>query len=283
MKNRLMSKILSGGLAAAIAFSVFSPSVFAGRDRSLYRAIRDEKPSIEKFERVLKEHKYEEFLDYEYAPSEVSFSPLLSAIRYKCPLDILKWFFDREKTILQKPENVKYRNIIWSSVISHKNLPFLEFLFGIGAIIKEDLNRRDIIGRTLLHDAACDGWLDGVELLYKHGADVNIPDILGATPIYSAARNGHAGVVRFLVEECNADFNIASKDGYTAVSIAAGFGQLEVVKWFIESGHVTLDYRDGKGRSLLEVAKKQEWGVTPERSEKAAAVAAYLESIGAVE
>ena len=281
MKKGLVSKILSGGLAAAVVFGSFSPSVLA--DRELYEALSDDEPSIEKFERVLKGHKYEEFLDYDYASSEVSFSPLLSAIGHKCPLDILKWFFDREKTILQKPENAKYRNIIWSRVIFYKNLPFLEFLFGIGAISKEDLNRRDIIGRTLLHDAACDGWLDGVELLCKHGACVDITSDSGVTPVYLAARNGRAGVVRFLVEECHADFTTPNNNGYTPVSIAAGFGQLDVVQWFIESGHVKLDYKDGKVRSLLTVAKTQTVGITPKRSEKTAAVVAYLESKGAVE
>ena len=191
--------------------------------------------------------------------------------------------FDHEKTILQKPNNAEYRNIIWSSVIFHKNLPFLEFLFDTGAISKEDLNRPDNTDRTLLHKAAYYGWLEGVQSLCKNGASVDVRDRGGATPVCLAARNGYVEVVRFLVDECHADFNIANKYGYTAVSIAVRKGDLRIVKWFIENGYVKLDYRDVKGRSLLEVAKKQELGVTPERSEKTAAVAAYLESIGAVE
>lgn len=282
MKKGLVSKILSGGLAAAVVFGSFSPSVFADRDRSLYYALDDEEPSIEKLERVLEAHDYTEFMDNMDTP-QLSFSPLKHAIQGELPLYVFKWLFDHEKIILQKPNNAEYRNIIWSSVISQKNLPFLEFLFEAGAISEEDLNRSHRFGDTLLHTAAYYGWLDGVRLLYKHGAYVNITDEFGITPVYFAVSNGYVDVVKFLVEECHADFNIADKYGYTAVSIAVRKGDLRIVKWFIENGYVKLDYRDGNGRSLLKAATTQDDWYPSRTPEKMAEVVAYLESKGAVE
>jgi len=279
MKNGLVSKILSGGLAAAMVFSVFSPSVFA--DQDLYDVLRGNQPSIEALERVLKEHAYIDFIDYN--SYGVRRSPLLFALKHSHPFAILEWLLNYERTIWRGPNRAEYRACVLNHTVNINNSEFLRFLFDEKLINEDDVNRMYDLGYTSFQWAAYLGWLEGVQLLYKNGASVDLRSMYVSTPVYLAARNGHAGVVRFLVEECNADFNIASKNGHTAVSIAAGFGQLEVVKWFIESGHVTLDYRDGKGRSLLEVAKKQEWGVTPERSEKTAAVAAYLESIGAVE
>ena len=90
MKKGLVSKILSGGLAAAMVFSVFSPSVLVDRDRSLYQALKGEDCSIPQLERVLEKYDYNYYIDCFYDHDEVYHSSLLSALWSKCPPDILK-------------------------------------------------------------------------------------------------------------------------------------------------------------------------------------------------
>ncbi|XP_030640214.1 cyclin-dependent kinase 4 inhibitor C [Chanos chanos] len=64
-----------------------------------------------------------------------------------------------------------------------------------------DPNVRDPIrGLTITHDAARDGYIDTLQVLVEHGADVNILDSEDNLPLHLAAREGHLRVVRFLFQ-----------------------------------------------------------------------------------
>ena len=54
-----------------------------------------------------------------------------------------------------------------------------------------------------------------IRVLKALGADVNILNNNGVTPVYVAAQNGHAETIRVLKEELGADVNIGRKDGGT--------------------------------------------------------------------
>ena len=51
-----------------------------------------------------------------------------------------------------------------------------------------------ISGLTPLHQAVLDGNLDAVELLVKHGADINKQDDDTWTPLHAACAEGHAEI-----------------------------------------------------------------------------------------
>ncbi|MEM2056872.1 MAG: ankyrin repeat domain-containing protein [Thermoproteota archaeon] len=53
---------------------------------------------------------------------------------------------------------------------------------------------------SLLHLASRRGHLEMVKLFVEHGADVNIRNRLGETPIFLACRNNHIDVVHYLIE-----------------------------------------------------------------------------------
>lgn len=59
---------------------------------------------------------------------------------------------------------------------------------------------RDLEGRTPLHIAAWQGHTAMVELLLRHGADVNATDREQRTPLQSAAWQGHENVVWLLLK-----------------------------------------------------------------------------------
>lgn len=79
-------------------------------------------------------------------------------------------------------------------------------------------NVQDRHGITPVHDAARTGFLDTVEVLVEYGASVNIPDRSGALPIHIAIREGHRDVVKYLAPRSN--LKHANVSGQTAVDVA---------------------------------------------------------------
>ncbi|XP_013392727.1 ankyrin-3-like [Lingula anatina] len=74
---------------------------------------------------------------------------------------------------------------------------------------------------TPLHMAAGIGFLEGVVLLLKLGADINAVTALGETALRRASRLGYEDVVKYLVTRNNCDLNKAAKDCYTSLEMAS--------------------------------------------------------------
>lgn len=58
-----------------------------------------------------------------------------------------------------------------------------------------------------------------VELLLNNGANVNVCEHDGYTPLSRAAMNGHAGIVAMLLAK-GADPSVQTKHGHTALTLA---------------------------------------------------------------
>jgi len=91
-----------------------------------------------------------------------------------------------------------------------------------------DPNIRDGDGNTPLYFAASKGCAEVARLLLEHGADPNAQDKNGETPLHVAAFNGHVDVVRLLLEH-GADPTVKNKDGDTPLDLARRRGHREVV------------------------------------------------------
>ncbi|XP_064189390.1 cyclin-dependent kinase 4 inhibitor C [Anguilla rostrata] len=74
-------------------------------------------------------------------------------------------------------------------------------------------------GLTVLHDAARDGYADTLQVLVKHGADVNIQDNDGNLPLHLAAREGNLDVVELLIQH-TAEPMRPNRRGHTAYDLA---------------------------------------------------------------
>jgi len=75
-----------------------------------------------------------------------------------------------------------------------------------------DLDKQNENGTTFLNFAVDNGHLDLVRILVEDfGADVNIADNCGFTPLHSAAMSGNAEMVSFLID-CGADKGAKSTD-----------------------------------------------------------------------
>ncbi len=83
-------------------------------------------------------------------------------------------------------------------------------------------NRPDDNGNTALIEAVAypDIRIEDIETLIAHGADINLPNLNGETPLMFACNSGHTDVVRMFLA-CGADANRQDNNGMTALMYAA--------------------------------------------------------------
>ena len=86
------------------------------------------------------------------------------------------------------------------------------------------LDLQDAKGRTPVHVASANGHLSCLELLVKHGADLNTVDDASVTPLLSALHNDRRDTAAALVRG-GACGNVTDKDGNTALAISVYQGK----------------------------------------------------------
>jgi len=111
------------------------------------------------------------------------------------------------------------------AAISYNSLDEVKLLLAHGA----DPNLPDNAGWTPLHFAA---WFGSTSVVLKelidHGANIDARNDRGITPLYFASVAGHDAQVKLLLEH-GADRSIASKNGYTPLRAAKVKGYYNVV------------------------------------------------------
>jgi ankyrin repeat protein len=95
------------------------------------------------------------------------------------------------------------------------NAEVAETLINYGA----DVNLRNENGFTPLHLLAEQGYIEAAEVLLKHGADIDARDKWGKTPLHYASEYGQADMIAFLLEKRVA-LNARDEQGMTAVNRA---------------------------------------------------------------
>ena len=101
-----------------------------------------------------------------------------------------------------------------------------------------DINARDGGGWTSLHMASARHHFKGssvVRLLLEHGADTNVQNRHGRTPLHFASFSGAVEVVPLLLEH-GANVEVKGDDGMTALQEAVGRGHDKVVALLREHG-----------------------------------------------
>ena len=94
----------------------------------------------------------------------------------------------------------------------------------------------DVCVDTPLHAAASDGHYEVVEYLLQVGAlaTINAKSKDGWTATWKGARGGHLEVVRILVSK-GADTNLADNEGLTPLNVAAESGHLQVAQVLLDN------------------------------------------------
>ncbi|MHC4072283.1 MAG: ankyrin repeat domain-containing protein, partial [Planctomycetota bacterium] len=107
-----------------------------------------------------------------------------------------------------------------------------------------------------LNQAAVDGDLDRVKSLVSGGADVNVKNRMGMTPLVVAAMNDRTAVCEFLVAN-GADLNAKDGRSQTALYFAVDKGNKELVEMLVKKG-ADVNITTGRGENAFSLAKKNQ-------------------------
>ncbi|PGH07167.1 hypothetical protein GX51_01954 [Blastomyces parvus] len=102
-------------------------------------------------------------------------------------------------------------------------------------LIEHNRSQSDTEGKMALHLSAENGHANIVRCLLDFGSEIDRPDGSGATALHYAAATGNVDVISILLER-GADGNITDIQGRTALHIAAERGHETAVKILIQSG-----------------------------------------------
>ena len=111
--------------------------------------------------------------------------------------EVIRILIEYIPTDVNARDEDEWTPLLWASGRHNfKDGSTLRLLLDHGA----DINVQNRVGRTPLHRASFNGALEVVRLLLEHGADVEAKNIVGETALQEAADRGHDNVVKLLRE-----------------------------------------------------------------------------------
>ena len=130
-------------------------------------------------------------------------------------------------------------------------------------INKVDALYKELQGNTLLHLASENNDTELMELLVKHGADVNSRDAEGFTPLHVAAIHGDMQVVKKLVE-LKTDVHLTTLDGKDAADLAQ-LNEEKEIEEYLESKR-RFPKRDVEKTAKVETTETEKYRLKSRRS-----------------
>jgi ankyrin repeat protein len=108
-------------------------------------------------------------------------------------------------------------------------------------------------GTTALTIASGKGYTEAVSLLLENGADANIQNRDGTSPLHRACENGHLNIIKLLLDY-GAHANAFDTERNTPLHLTAATNFLEPIDLLIES-HADLDLRNCGRQTPYDIAK----------------------------
>lgn len=117
-----------------------------------------------------------------------------------------------------------------------------------------NVNIRDHKGKTPLHRSSQAGFVEITTLLLSHGADLEAIDAKGCTPLFDAAQHGRRRLDELLIEH-GANLHHTEERGETALFAAARGGHSEVFEYLVSVGS-DVQHRNQKNKSISEIISR---------------------------
>lgn len=120
---------------------------------------------------------------------------------------------------------------------------------------KPDINAQNFDRRTVLHITVANGHIDVVKALVEElGADVNVADRWGCTPLDEAEHAGHNDIVQYLKsKDAISGKQPAVNDDASALCQSAASGSLDSVQRLVQTG-VDVNQGNFDGRTAMHLA-----------------------------
>ncbi|RYC55163.1 hypothetical protein CHU98_g11044 [Xylaria longipes] len=94
-----------------------------------------------------------------------------------------------------------------------------------------------------------------ISRLLTQGADPNLKNIRGESPLWIAAGKGHLEVVRCLIQRPDVNFNSTSISARPPIFWPSAYGYTAIVEELVAAGAVT-DIRDTDGETAISIARQ---------------------------
>lgn len=129
---------------------------------------------------------------------------------------------------------------------------FLEELQNAGA----DLNLRDFTGRTPLYIAAWNGYVRLVEFLLDK-VDITIPNTRGYTPLHAAVNRGNRWITKLLYPRV--DINVQDNYGQTALHVACEKRHYDIIEYMVTAGrNIDMHILTQEGESVFDILDRNQ-------------------------
>ncbi|PUU81960.1 ankyrin repeat-containing domain protein, partial [Tuber borchii] len=175
------------------------------------------------------------------------------AIINNCP-KLVQFLLSKGHDINHLEEGGTYSSTALHVAVLCKNHPLIQLILKNPAL---DLNKLNLSGDTALHIAIERRYLGGVELLHAAGADLEIVDRDGKTPLLLACYNGYEEIMEFLVRN-GANVNARLPAGTWIPDVTLLHGLMwpnfeRLVRLALESG-ADPEVRDDQHRRPIDIA-----------------------------
>ena len=163
-----------------------------------------------------------------------------SPLHYACgsgELDIVKMLVEAG-TGVRATDNKGCTCLMLAAYSGHTET--VRYLVGLPDV---DVNHLSAHTHTALQFAVDEGEVDVVQVLIDAGADINIQNDEGSSPLNTACASGALDVVKMLVE-AGAGLRATDNKGHTCLILAARFRQTKIVRYLVGLPEVELNHRD---------------------------------------
>ena len=118
----------------------------------------------------------------------------------------------------------------------------------------QDVNRQDANGSTPAVIATQYGQVNTLIYLYKHGAELTLPDNSGDHVLHWAAYKGNEEILQLMLYLYPRELHTADRYGQTALHLGALRGYANIVEILMQKYHADHSLRDKSGKTALELS-----------------------------